>query len=429
MERSVEPISMINGVLQVPGDKSISHRAVMLGSLANGKTTIDGFLNGEDCLSTIRIFRQLGVEINQIGETSYEVLGKGLHQLQEPKQVLDVGNSGTTIRLTAGILSGQPFHSILTGDDSITRRPMKRVVDPLKMMGAQIDGRELAKFAPLAVRGKKLKGIVYHSPIASAQVKSALLFAGLFAEGETTFTEPYLSRDHSEKMLLQFGAELHIHHHSVTIKPEPQLSPQKISVPGDFSSAAFFIAAALIVPNSRLRLNNIGVNSTRTGFLEAVKAMGGKIEIVDLRHYGYEPVADLIIETSSLKGIEISGEWIPKIIDELPLLAIIATQAEGTTIVKDAQELRVKETDRIATIASELRKAGVEIEELEDGFVITGKQKIHGGMVSTHGDHRIGMAMAIAGLIAKKSVTIQNSEAINISYPDFFNDLSKISKY
>jgi len=429
MKHTVEPISSVVGAIKVPGDKSISHRAVMLGSLAVGTTYIHGFLNGEDCLSTIRVFKQLGVEIDQIGETSYTVYGKGLYGLRESNQVLDVGNSGTTIRLISGILAGQSFYSVVTGDDSIVRRPMKRIIEPLRQMGANIDGREGGKFAPLTIRGSRLKGIDYPSPIASAQVKSALLFAGMYAEGETTVYEPYLSRDHSEKMLLQFGAKLEIEDNGVTIWPEPKLEGQEIMVPADFSSAAFFIAAALIVPNSSLRIRDVGINPTRIGFLEAVQKMGGKVTIEKLRYDGQEPVADLLVMSSDLQGITISGEWIPKIIDELPLLAVIASQANGITKVTDAQELRVKETDRITTIVSELRKVGVEIDELEDGFVIEGKQQIKGGVISTHGDHRIGMALAIAGLIAEHSITIDQAEAIKISYPKFFEDISKISKY
>ncbi len=429
MKHSVEPISSISGTIQVPGDKSISHRAVMLGSLAVGTTQVNGFLNGEDCLSTVRIFKQLGVEIEQTGETAYNIHGKGLRGLQEPKQVLDVGNSGTTIRLMTGILSGQSFYSVLTGDSSIVRRPMKRVIEPLRRMGAMIDGREEGGFAPLSIRGSRLKGISYQSPVASAQIKSALLFAGLYAEGKTTVNEPSLSRDHSEKMLQQFGAKLQIEDDSVTIWPEPSLRGQELSVPGDFSSAAFFIAATLITPNSTLRIQNVGFNPTRIGFLEAVWKMGGSIEIEEIRHFGQEPVADLLIKSSALQGIDISDEWIPKIIDELPLLAVIASQAEGVTKVTDAKELRVKETDRIETIVSEMRKVGVKIEELEDGFIIEGKQQIKGGLITTHGDHRIGMALAIAGLIAKQSITIDMAEAINVSFPNFFNELNKISKY
>ena len=425
---TVHSVSSLTGSVQVPGDKSISHRAVMLGSISNGLTEINGFLNGEDCLHTMKVFQQLGVEINRIGETSYQVVGKGLHSLKEPQEVLYVGNSGTTIRLTAGILSGQPFHSVLTGDASIIRRPMKRVIDPLTKMGARIDGKEGGQFAPLAIRGGKLQGIKYHSPVASAQVKSAILLAGLFAEEATTIIEPTLSRDHSEKMLTHFGAKLEIKDTQVTIDPNPQLTGQKIDIPGDFSSAAFLIAAALIVPNSRIKIENVGMNSTRLGFLDAVKLMNGKVDIVDLRFYGQEPVADILVETSNLHGIEISGEMIPRIIDELPLLAVLSTQAEGTTKVTDAGELRVKETDRIKTISTALRNVGVEIEELEDGFVISGRQKIKGGKISTKGDHRIGMAMAIAGLIADTPISIEQPEAIHVSYPQFFEHINLLTK-
>jgi len=368
MEQIVQPISSISGSIEVPGDKSISHRAIMIGSIAEGITQVDGFLNGEDCLSTIRVFKQLGIEIIKIGENSYTIKGQGLYKLNEPKDILYVGNSGTTIRLLTGILAGQSFHSILTGDNSIIERPMKRVIEPLNLMGANINGRDNGKYAPIAIKGTQLKGINYDSPIASAQVKSALLFAGLFASSKTTITEPYKSRDHSEKMLAHFGAKLDIKNNEVTIHPSTSLNGQKIKVPGDFSSAAFFIAAALIVPNSKIRINNVGINSTRIGFLEAVQLMNGNIKIENIRYFGEEPVGDILAETSELKAIALSGEWIPKLIDELPLLAVIASQAEGISKVTDAKELRVKETDRISTIASEMRKVGVEIEELEDGF-------------------------------------------------------------
>jgi len=425
---TIHQVSSLTGSIQVPGDKSISHRAVMLGSISEGRTRIDGFLNGEDCLHTIKVFRQLGIEIEQIGETSYNILGNGLHSLQEPKDVLYVGNSGTTIRLTSGILSGQSFFSVLSGDESIIRRPMKRVIEPLTKMGAKIDGKGNGEFAPIAIRGGKLKGIHYQSPVASAQVKSALLFAGLYANEKTTVSEPFRSRDHSEKMLKQFGAKIDITSEQVTIYPEPRLTGQFIQIPGDFSSAAFFIAAALLVPNSRIEIKNVGINETRIGFLEAVKKMNGKVEITELRENGQESIGNLIVETSSLQGIEISGDMIPRIIDELPLVAVLATQAEGITKITDAKELRVKETDRIETISKALENVGIEIETLEDGFIIRGKQKIKGGRISTKGDHRIGMAMAIAGLIAENSILIEQAEAIHVSYPQFFSHLNSLVK-
>ncbi len=428
MEQIVQPISSISGSIEVPGDKSISHRAIMIGSIAEGITQVDGFLNGEDCLSTIRVFKQLGIEIIKIGENSYTIKGQGLYKLNEPKDILYVGNSGTTIRLLTGILAGQSFHSILTGDNSIIERPMKRVIEPLNLMGANINGRDNGKYAPIAIKGTQLKGINYDSPIASAQVKSALLFAGLYANSKTTITEPYKSRDHSEKMLEQFGAKLDYEDNNVTIYPKAELIGQHIKIPGDFSSAAFFIAAALIIPNSTLRINNVGINPTRIGFLEALQLMNGNIVLENARFFGKEQVADIIVETSELRGITISGEWIPKLIDELPLLAVIASQAEGETKVTDARELRVKETDRIKTIVSELGKVGVEVEEFEDGFSISGKQVIKGGRVTSHGDHRIGMAMAIAGLVAKNQIIIELSDAISVSYPNFFIDLKKIIK-
>ncbi len=426
MEMRINPVSSIRGTIIVPGDKSISHRSIMLGSLSTGITRIEGFLNGEDCLSTINVFRQLGIAIDRIAETSYQIEGKGLNSLKEPDQVLDVGNSGTTIRLTTGILAGQNFHSVITGDESIIKRPMKRVTDPLKAMGAIIDGKEQGRLAPLSIRGGTLKGITYHSPVASAQVKSALLFAGLFADQQTVITEPSLSRDHSEKMLKQFGAKLEIKDQQVTIWPNPKLEGQHLQIPADFSSAAFFIAAALLVPNSELRIKNVGVNPTRIGFLEAVKLMKGNIEMENLRYYGEEPVADIVVQSSQLEAITLDGEWIPKLIDELPLFAVLASQAEGITRVEDAEELRVKETDRISTIISEMNNVGVVMEELKDGFVVQGKQAILGGRVDTHFDHRIGMAMAIAGLIAKEPIIVDNWEAINISFPSFMKILDEV---
>lgn len=429
MRQKINSVSKISGTIKVPGDKSISHRAIMTGSIAKGMTTIEGLLTAEDCLSTVRVFKQLGVDIERTAESSFIVQGKGLRGLQEPTDILDVGNSGTTIRLISGILAGQSFNSVLTGDSSIRKRPMGRVIEPLTLMKSRIYGRDNNRYAPIFINGSDLVGISYNSSISSAQIKSAILYAGLYAEGETKVIEPILSRDHSEKMLLQFGADINALDNKVTIKSGKELVGQSIKVPGDFSSAAFLIAAALLVPNSRLIIEGVGLNPTRIGFLEAVKAMNGNIEIISLRKYGEEQVGDLLIETSSLSGIDITEEWIPKIIDELPLLAVLATQADGTTKVTGAKELRVKETDRIATIASELRKLGIKIDELDDGFIISGRQSLAGGIVNTHGDHRIGMAMAIAGLIAKDEIIIENSNAINISYPNFFEDLTKISKY
>lgn len=429
MRQKINPVSAISGTLIVPGDKSISHRAIMTGSIAKGTTKIEGLLTGEDCLSTVRVFKQLGVDIERTGETSFTVQGKGLHGLKEPTDILDVGNSGTTIRLISGILAGQAFNSILTGDSSIRNRPMGRIIEPLTLMKGKIYGRDNNRFAPLFIKGSDLTGISYNSPISSAQIKSAILYAGLYAEGETKVIEPILSRDHSEKMLMQFGAAINAADKVVTIKSGKELEGQDIKVPGDFSSAAFLIAAALLVPNSRLVIEGVGLNPTRIGFLEAVQAMNGKAEIINQRKYGEEQVGDLLIETSSLNGIDITDERVPMLIDELPLLAVLATQAEGVTKVTGAKELRVKETDRIAAITSELRKLGVKVEELEDGFIISGKQNISGGIVDTHGDHRIGMSMAIAGLIANNEIIIENFDAINISYPKFLEDLAKISKY
>ncbi|WP_176483707.1 MULTISPECIES: 3-phosphoshikimate 1-carboxyvinyltransferase [Bacillus] len=412
------------GDIQVPGDKSISHRSVMFSSIANGKTTIENFLDGEDCLSTINCFRNLGVTIEQAG-TSVTVYGNGLEGLQEPKAILDVGNSGTTARLMMGVLAGRPFHSVVVGDDSIAKRPMKRVTNPLRELGAHITGREDANYTPITINGGELQGINYSSPIASAQVKSAILLAGLQAEGVTTVQEPYKSRDHTERMLRAFGCTVEEDGNTVILEGKQRLrGGMHITVPGDISSAAFFLVAGLVVPNSKITLKKVGMNPTRTGIIEAIERMGGHITITNLREDVAEPYADITVMSSSLKGIEISGSLIPRLIDEIPIIALLATCAEGTTIIKDAEELKVKETNRIDTVVQELSKMGANIEATVDGMIITGKTTLHGATVSSYGDHRIGMMLAIASLIADGEVHLENSEAINVSYPTFFEHLS-----
>nr|WP_283248431.1 3-phosphoshikimate 1-carboxyvinyltransferase [Bacillus sp. FJAT-49711] len=417
----------LKGTMKVPGDKSISHRAVMLGSIAHGKTVINGLLTGDDCLSTIDCFRKLGVEIIVEGD-HVEIEGKGLEGLQEPNQVLNVGNSGTTIRLMLGILSSLPFHTTVIGDESIAKRPMGRVTVPLKEMGAKIDGREEGKFTPLSVRGGGLKGIDYTSPVASAQVKSAILLAGLFAEGTTSVLEPEASRDHTERMLKEFGGSVQTDGLKKTIRGKQALNGASINVPGDISSAAFFLVAGSIIPNSELTIKNIGMNPTRTGILDILTNMGADITIHNVNNDVAEPYADITVRYSHLKGVEISGDIIPRLIDEIPILALAATQAEGITVIKDAEELKVKETNRIDTVVDELKKLGANIEATEDGMKIYGKSNLHGALVSSHGDHRIGMMLAIASCLASGETHIQNSEAITISYPGFFEQLKELKK-
>ena len=416
----------ISGEITVPGDKSISHRAVMFGSMAKGKVSISGFLPGADCLSTIICFQKMGVSIEQSGDR-VTIDSQGLEGLVEPHEVLDVGNSGTTIRLMAGILAGRPFHSTLIGDESIARRPMRRVIQPLRQLGARIDGRSDGEFTPLSIRGGQLQGIDYHSPVASAQVKSAILLAGLQASGKTTVYEPHLSRDHTERMLSSFGIELHSFKGGVSIEGGQTLQQQEeIRVPGDISSAAFMLAAAAIVPNSSLLIKNVGMNPSRTGIIDVLKEMGATLEIQNEREESGEPVADLYIEYSQLKGIEISGSIIPRLIDEIPIIAVMATQAEGTTVIKDASELKVKETNRIDVMVTELQKMGAKVEPTEDGMVIYGLQSLKGATCHSHGDHRIGMSMAIAGLVAEGETSVEEEEAIDVSFPGFETLLSTL---
>ncbi|MGE0910897.1 3-phosphoshikimate 1-carboxyvinyltransferase [Bacillus atrophaeus] len=422
-----EKVQSLNGEIHIPGDKSISHRSVMFGALANGKTTVKNFLPGADCLSTIECFKKMGVHIGRSG-SDVTIHGKGISALQEPESLLDVGNSGTTIRLMLGILAGRPFYSAVAGDESIAKRPMKRVTDPLKKMGAHIDGRAGGEFTPLSVNGGDLTGINYVSPVASAQIKSAVLLAGLQAEGTTTVTEPHKSRDHTERMLSAFGIELSEDNTSVSIKGGQSLTAQDIFVPGDISSAAFFLAAGAIIPNSRIVLKNVGLNPTRTGIIDVLQKMGAKLHINESSGDSAEPYGDLTIETSELNALEIGGDIIPRLIDEIPIIALLATQAEGTTIIKDAAELKVKETNRIDTVVSELRKLGANIEATDDGMKIYGKQTLKGGAtVSSHGDHRIGMMLGIASCLTQESIEILQTEAIHVSYPTFFDHLNKLA--
>ncbi|MBD7964073.1 3-phosphoshikimate 1-carboxyvinyltransferase [Fictibacillus norfolkensis] len=426
MAKQLQPIQQLKGSIKVPGDKSISHRAVMFGSIADGTTTIDGFLTGEDCLSTISCFKKLGVTIKQEGE-KVTVEGKGIAGLTPPSEDLYVGNSGTTIRLMLGILANTPFESTLTGDESIAKRPMNRVTKPLKEMGAAIDGNDSGNKVPLHIKGGETRGIHYSSPIASAQVKSAIILAGLDGEGTTSVEEPFKSRDHTERMLQAFGVEVETDDLNVSVAGGQKLKGTHIEVPGDISSAAFFLVAGAIVPNSEITLKKVGLNPTRTGILDVLKNMGADITYQNINEEASEPFGDLVIKSSDLKGTVIEGDLIPRLIDEIPIIALAATQAEGKTIIKDAHELRVKETDRIETVVNELKKMGADIEATEDGMIIQGKSSLRGASVQSYGDHRIGMMLSVAACIAEGETTLTNSEAIAVSYPSFFEQLNVLS--
>ena len=426
-ELIIEPKKGLNGTVQVPGDKSISHRAIMLGSLADGTTRIKGFLMGEDCLSTVRCFREMGVTI-EINQDTVAVHGKGLYGLSEPQDVLDVGNSGTTIRLMSGILAGQSFTSVVTGDSSIRKRPMGRVTKPLREMGVTILGRQKGELAPLTINGGSLKPISYKTPVASAQIKSSILLAGLFADGCTEVIEPEKSRDHSERMLRYFGAEVDEDGLAVRIKGQPTLMAKEVQVPGDISSAAFLLVAGAIMPDSRVVIKDVGINPTRTGIIDVLKEMGAKITILENMADTGEPLGDLIVETSSLKSIKFGGQLIPRLVDEIPVIAVAAACAEGVTEIRDAAELKVKESNRIEAICQGLQKMGVDIEELPDGLRINGGKPIKGGVIlDSLGDHRIAMALAVAGLVADKGITIKNAEAIDVSFPGFKDLLDILS--
>jgi 3-phosphoshikimate 1-carboxyvinyltransferase len=418
----------LRGEIQIPGDKSISHRALMLGAIAQGETQIQGLLLGEDPRSTASCFRALGATISDLNSDLVTVQGIGLGQLLEPAAVLDAGNSGTTMRLMLGILASHPerFFTV-TGDASLRSRPMLRVIQPLQQMGAQIWHRQ-GGLAPLAIQGQKLKPIHYQSPIASAQVKSCILLAGLMADGQTTVTEPALSRDHSERMLRAFGAEITVDPEtcSATVTGGATLQGQKVIVPGDISSAAFWLVAGAIVPGSELCIQNVGVNPTRTGILDALAAMEADISLENQREVAGEPVADLRVRHSSLKACQISGDLIPRLIDEIPILAVAAVFAQGTTVIRDAAELRVKESDRLAVMASQLQQMGAKVTELPDGLEITGGTPLIGTEVDSHTDHRIAMSLAIAALNARGTTTIQRAEAAAISYPSFTATLQQI---
>ncbi len=415
----------LRGELTVPGDKSISHRSVMFGSIAKGVTEITGFLQGADCLSTIGCFSAMGVEIRNSGE-QVTVQGRGLRGLRQPGHVLDCGNSGTTTRLISGILSGQNFPVTLTGDASIRKRPMKRIMEPLQMMGAEITSIQGNGCAPLRIQGRPLQGIHYQSPVASAQIKSAVLLAGLYAEGETKVTEPALSRNHTELMLRYFGAEVDSQETTASIRPAEELYGQKIHVPGDISSAAYFIAAGLLVPDAELLIRNVGINPTRDGILKVCQMMGANITLLNEDHSSAEPVADILVRSSGLKGCVIEGPLIPTLIDELPVIACLACFAQGETIIRDAAELKIKESNRIQVMAENLTAMGADVTETEDGMVIRGGRPLHGASIHCHMDHRIAMSFAIAALAAEGETVIQDSECVNISYPGFYEELGRV---
>jgi 3-phosphoshikimate 1-carboxyvinyltransferase len=423
---STNPVKAVRGEISVPGDKSISHRSIMLGSIAKGITTVTGFLRGEDNMATLNAFRAMGVEIEDDG-TTLKIHGRGLHGLSEPEDLLDCGNSGTSIRLLTGLLAGQSFFSVLTGDRYLRKRPMRRVVTPLAAMGATIAGRAGGEKAPLAITGSKLKGISYESPVSSAQVKSAILLAGLYAEGETRVTEPHLSRDHSERMLRHFGADIEADGRVVAIRGGRELSGQTIAVPGDISSAAFFMVAGLIVPDSEILIKGVGINPTRTGILDILKMMGGDISLLNSREVSGEPVADILVRSSRLKGIEISGDLVPRAIDEFPVISVAAATAEGRTVIRDARELRVKETDRIKAMADNLRLAGIRVDEADDGMTVYGANGFTAFRADSQGDHRIAMSMLIASLVADGECTVIDTGCIATSFPTFSRLLEQVS--
>ncbi|MEW6183666.1 MAG: 3-phosphoshikimate 1-carboxyvinyltransferase [Bacillota bacterium] len=427
MELNIRPVRSLKGEVKVPGDKSISHRALMLGGIAEGETVVENFLEGEDCLATLACFKSMGVEVEKFAPAKVRVLGKGLYGLREPSDVLDAKNSGTTTRLILGILSGQPFFSVVTGDASLRRRPMGRVTSPLRSMGAAIMGRGDGELAPLAVRGGNLRPLEYNTPVASAQVKSAILLAGLYADGETRVTEPALSRDHTERMLEHFGAEVNRNGLTVTVMGRPFLKAKDVYVPGDISSAAFLLVAACIVPDAEIKIKGVGLNPTRTGILDALKAMGARMQVAGTGSSGGEPFGDITVFSSPLAGTEIGGKLIPRMIDEIPVLAVAAAYAAGRTVIKDAAELKFKESNRLQVMADELGRMGAKIRELPDGLVIEGGGHLHGANVGSHADHRVAMALTVAGMAAEGRTIISGADSIDVSFPGFTKVIQGLS--
>ncbi len=422
----VTPMRRMHGGLMPPGDKSISHRAALLGALAHGTTEIHGFLEADDCLDTLKALGALGIEWSRKAAGHYLILGAGQVGLREPEAILDCGNSGTTCRLLLGVLAGQPFSACLTGDASLRRRPMGRVTEPLSQMGARVIGREGARFLPLAIEGRRpLRAIRYRMPVASAQVKSALLLAGLFAHGPVVVEEPAPSRDHTERMLREFGARISVNHLVVAVEPEPRLEGRFLAIPGDFSSAAFFLVAGALMPEGEITVSRVGVNPTRTGCLDLLRAMGADIAIRNGEE-AWEPQAEITVRSSTLRGLTVGGEMIPRVIDEIPILAVAMARAHGVSEIRDGAELRVKESDRIRALATELSKLGAKIEEREDGLRIEG-DRLRGGVVSSWGDHRMAMALVVAGLVAEGETVIEGAECITVSYPDFLSTLQGLA--
>ncbi len=422
----IQPVKRLQGEVTVSGDKSISHRGIILGAIANGTTRLKGFLDGADCRSTISCFRKMGVEIVQKG-TDVTIFGKGQYGLQAPSEDLNVGNSGTTMRLVSGILAAMNFSSVLTGDESICKRPMKRIMDPLSAMGASISSRQDNGCAPLLIQGQKLHGITWHTPVASAQVKSCILLAGLYTDEPTTVIEPALSRDHTERMLQGFGASITTHETTSVIVPGSVLTGQNIYIPGDISSAAYFLAAAVIVPNSELLLKNININPTRSGILDVLKMMGAKFELLNIRMESGEEACDIVIRSSSLHGMTIGGDLIPRLIDELPVIAVLAAYAKGETVIRDAAELRVKESDRISLITENLIRMGADVTPTPDGLIVQGGKPLHGAKIRTAADHRIAMAFAVAGLAAEGTTDFDDPSCVQISFPSFWSLLESIT--
>ena len=419
----IQKIKKAVGQIKVPGDKSISHRAVMLGSLANGVTEISGFLKGADCLSTIDCFRKMGIDIDINGE-NVTVHGNGLRGLLKPDEMLYTGNSGTTTRLLCGILAGQNFDTSITGDASIQKRPMGRVVQPLSMMGAKIEN----EYCPLYITGTKLHGIDYKMPVASAQVKTAIILAGLYADGETVIHEIEKSRDHTELMLSAMGADLTVDNLDITVKPTNDLTAVNVDVPGDISSAAFFLVLGAIMPNSQITVTNVGINPTRTGIIDVLKDMGADITLENVHTSAGETVADITVRSSSLKGTTVGGDITPRLIDELPIIAVAAVFADGQTVIKDAQELKVKETNRIRAVVDEFNKCGIDITETDDGMIINGGKSIHGADFKTYGDHRMAMSLTVLAQLADGESTLDDSDCACVSYPTFFDDFYKLGK-
>lgn len=422
----LKKVKGLKGTISIPGDKSISHRAVMFGSLAKGTTHITNFLSGADCLATIDCFRAMGVRIEQDG-TEVTVHGNGLHGLKKPEKQLDVGNSGTTTRLISGILSGQDFEVTLSGDESLNKRPMGRIMKPLSMMGAEIVSVNGDGCAPLKINGKPLKAIHYDSPVASAQVKSAVLLAGLYADGKTSVTEPALSRNHTELMLESFGVQVESQGTTASVLPPKEMTAADIAVPGDISSAAFFIAAGLVTPDSCITLKQVGINPTRNGIIKVCEAMGADLTMTNVKDENGEPTADITVKTSRLKGTEIGGELIPTLIDEIPAIALMAAFAEGETVIKDAAELKVKESNRIDLTVDNLMKMGVDAEATDDGMIIRGGNPLRGASIYCKYDHRIAMTFSIAGINAAGTTVIEDAECVDVSYPDFYEQLKMLS--